>query len=327
MFLLLGDVVLLLSFFVVDESLFPLVVSDSEPGSVFGDFCSILRASAPDCLAELNESRRFRQGGEICTMKDAINSGEAEAAWNFMTQPDREAVVSRDIPPRHALRQFLSDEIEGADAWFHKKGSAAVRYCDEDTIDAAWERFEQFRILTPFNVGPYGANALNRLARSILGFPDTGSPGPGETFLVLRNDYGTNVFNGDTGILWFAGEDGRPLRRSEAGNHTDRLLVFFPDPASEFKWRGIPPESLPESAPAYAFTVHKSQGSDYDIILLFLPPSGADRGIVTRESVYTGLTRAKKKAVIAAGRDAFRAAVEQHIDRVSGLPRLCMPDQ
>ena len=302
-------------------------LSSVEPGSVFGDFCTILRDSAPNCLAELTRSRRFPQGGEICTMKDAINDGQAERAWDYLTQKDRQHIVSREIPPKRALRQFLLDEIEDADAWFHKKGSVAAQYCDEDTIDAAWERFEQFRILTPFNVGPYGANALNRLARSILGFPDTGSPGPGETFLVLRNDYGTNVFNGDTGILWFAGEDGRPLRRSEAGNHTDRLLVFFPDPASEFKWRGIPPESLPESAPAYAFTVHKSQGSDYDIILLFLPPSGADRGIVTRESVYTGLTRAKKKAVIAAGRDAFRAAVEQHIDRVSGLPRLCMPDQ
>ena len=299
-------------------------LSSVEPGSVFGDFCSILRASAPVCLAELNESRRFRQGGEICTMKDAINVGQGEAAWNTMTRPDREAVVSRDIPPKHALRQFLSDEIEGADAWFHKKGSAAVRYCDEDTIDAAWERFEQFRVLTPFNVGPYGANAFNRLVRSILGFPDKGGPVPGETFLILQNDYGTNVFNGDTGILWFAGDDGRPLRRSEPGSRANRLLVFFPDPASEFKWRGIPPESLPQYAPAYAFTIHKSQGSDYDSILLFLPPSDADRGIVTRESVYTGLTRAKKKAVIAAGHDAFCAAVERHIDRVSGLPHLCM---
>ena len=297
-------------------------LSSVEPGSVFGDFCSILHASAPVCLAELNESRRFPQGGEICTMKDAINGGQSEEAWNYLTQKDRKDVVSRDIPPRPALRQFLLGEIEGADAWFHKKGSVAVRYCDEDAIDDAWNRFEQFRILTPFNVGPYGANALNRLARSILGFPDTGGPVPGETFLVLRNDYGTNVFNGDTGILWFAGEDGRPLRRSEAGNHTDRLLVFFPDPASEFKWRGIPPESLPEYAPAYAFTIHKSQGSDYDNILLFLPPSGADRSIVTREYVYTGLTRAKTKAVIASGHDAFCGAVDRHIDRVSGLPRL-----
>ena len=302
-------------------------LSSVEPGSVSGDFCTILHASAPVCLAELNESRRFKQGGEICIMKDAINKGEAEAAWNYLTQKDRKDVVSRDIPPKPALRQFLLDEIEDADAWYHMKGSVAVRYCDEDVIDDAWNRFEQFRILTPFNVGPYGANALNRLARSILGFPDTGSPVPGETFLVLRNDYGTNVFNGDTGILWFAGEDGRPLRRSEAGNHTDRLLVFFPDPASEFKWRGIPPESLPEYAPAYAFTIHKSQGSDYDNILLFLPPSGADRGIVTRESVYTGLTRAKKMAVVAAGRDAFCGVVERHIERVSGLPRLCMQDQ
>ena len=135
------------------------------------------------------------------------------------------------------------------------------------------------------------------------------------------------MFNGDTGILWFAGDDGRPLRRSEACGREARLLVFFSDPASESGWRGIPPESLPLYAPAYAFTIHKSQGSDYDNILLFLPPSGTDRGIVTRESVYTGLTCAKKKAVIAAGHDAFRGAVERHIDRVSGLPDLCAQDK
>ena len=298
-------------------------LSSVEPGSVFGDFCSILRASAPGNLVELTESRRFPQGGEICTLKDAINDGLAEAAWDYMAQPGRKSVVSVAIPPKNELRQFLLDHIRGA--WI-QEDTAAARYCDEDTIDAAWKRFEQFRILTPFNVGPYGTVALNKLLRSILGFPETGGPVPGETFLVLQNNYGTNVFNGDTGILWFAGDDGLPLRRSEAGNGggEPRLLVFFPDPASEAKWRGIPPESLPQCAPAYAFTIHKSQGSDYDRILMFLPPSGATRGGLTRETVYTGLTRAKTQAVIAAGQDAFRDAVRRHIDRVSGLPGLCL---
>ena len=296
-------------------------LSSVEPGSVFGDFCGILRAEAPGNLAELTVSRRFPQGGEICTMKDAINDGQAETAWDYMTQPERQSVVFRGLPPKNALRQFLADSVKGA--WI-SEDPVAVRYCDEDSVDDAWERFERFRILTPFNVGPYGAASLNRHLRSILGFPDTGGPVPGETFLALQNDYGTNVFNGDTGILWFAGDDGRPLKRSEAGAlHTDRRLVFFPDPASESGWRGIPPESLPQHAPAYAFTIHKSQGSDYDRILMLLPPSRAGRGILTRESVYTGLTRAKTQAVIASERDSFLHAVEHHIDRVSGLPALC----
>lgn len=313
-------------------------LSSVEPGSVFGDFCGILRKNASSCLAELTVSRRFPQGGEICTMKDAINEGRAETAWDYMTQPGLKSLVSCDIPPKNALRQFLLDRImkknraEDTSAWIAEDASA-VRYCDEDSIDDAWNRFERFRILTPFNAGPYGADALNRLARSILGFPETGSPAPGETFLILQNDYSTNVFNGDTGILWFAGEDGRPVRRSEtdrrkqdsAGNQADRLLVFFPDPASESKWRGIPPEALPPHAPAYAFTIHKSQGSDYDRILMFLPPSRAPHGngILTRETVYTGLTRAKRHAVIASGKETFREAVALHIDRVSGLPGLC----
>lgn len=297
-------------------------LSSVEPGSVFGDFCTVLRASAPGCLSELTVSRRFPQGGEICTMKDAINAGQADAAWDYMKQDGLQAVASCDVPPKNELRRFLQDCIRGT--WL-QEGSPAGRYYEEDCIDDAWKRFEQFRILTPFNAGPYGANAINRIVRSILGFPETGSRALGETFLVLQNDYGTNVFNGDTGILWFAGDDGRPLRRSEAGTETSRLLVFFPDPASEGGWRGIPPESLPQHAPAFAFTIHKSQGSDYDGILMILPPPGAGRGcaVLTRESVYTGLTRAKKRAVIAAGRDAFRNAVELHFDRVSGLPALC----
>ena len=296
-------------------------LSSVEPGSVFGDFCGILRALAPGCLAELTVSRRFPQGGEICTMKDAINGGQAETAWDYMTQPERQSVVSCGLPPKHELRQFLADGVRGT--WISEHSTARYYY-NEDSVDDAWERFERFRILTPFNVGPYGADVLNRHLRSILGFPDTGGPVPGETFLVLQNDYSTNVFNGDTGILWFAGDDGRPLKRSEADAlHTDRRLVFFPDPASGTGWRGIPPESLPQHAPAYAFTIHKSQGSDYDRILMLLPPSRADRGILTREYVYTGLTRAKTRAVIAAERDSFLHAVEHHIDRVSGLPKLC----
>lgn len=296
-------------------------LSSVEPGSVFGDFCAILRAAAPGCLAELTVSRRFPQGGEICTMKDAINDGQAQTAWDYMTQPGRQSVVACGIPPKNALRQFLTDRVGGA--WISGQ-SAAVHYYDENSIDDAWNRFEQFRILTPFNVGPYGADALNRLLRSILGFPDAGAPVPGEAFLILKNDYVANVFNGDTGILWFAGDDGRPLARSEAAAlHSTRHLVFFPDPASESKWRGIPPESLPQHAPAYAFTVHKSQGSDYDRVLLLIPPFRTDCGVLTRETVYTGLTRAKTQAVIAAERDSFLQAVGLHIDRVSGLPKLC----
>ena len=303
-------------------------LSSVEPGSVFGDFCAILRDSAPHCLAELTVSRRFPQGGEICTMKDRINGGEAESAWDYMKQDGLRAVASCDVPPKNELRQFLQNSIRGT--WLSDDGPA--RYFEEDCIDDAWRRFEMFRILTPFNAGPYGADNLNKLVRSILRFPETGGTASaasveraGETFLILQNDYGTNVFNGDTGILWFADDDGHPVRRSEAGTDMPRLLVFFPDPASEAGWRGIPPESLPQYAPAFAFTIHKSQGSDYDSVLMFLPPSGSVRGraLLTRESVYTGLTRAKKRAVIAAGRDAFLNAVALHFDRVSGLPALC----
>ena len=143
-------------------------LSSVEPGSVFGDFCAILRDSAPHCLAELTVSRRFPQGGEICTMKDRINGGEAESAWDYMKQDGLRAVASCDVPPKNELRQFLQNSIRGT--WLSDDGPA--RYFEEDCIDDAWRRFEMFRILTPFNAGPYGADNLNKLVRSILRFPD-----------------------------------------------------------------------------------------------------------------------------------------------------------
>ena len=100
-----------------------------------------------------------------------------------------------------------------------------------------------------------------------------------------------------------------------------RLLVFFP---AGNGWRGIPRDALPDNAPAYAFTVHKSQGSDYERVLMFLPPGTNGRStILTREILYTGVTRAKTHVDLAADEEAFRQAVANCTERISDLPRLC----
>ena len=290
-------------------------LSSVEPGSVFGDFCDILRASGGGHFVELTESRRFPEGGEICRLKDAVNAGQCTEAWELLAHSPGKHVVLAPLPSVSGLDDFLRLRFDGS--WIAADGNSPMYYYGEDTVEAAWERFERFRILTPFNAGPLGADMLNERARSILRLrPDT--PQPGEAFLILENDSQTGVFNGDTGILWYAGADGKPIARSEAGKQdASRLLVFFPVGG---EWHGVPPDALPAKAPAYAFTVHKSQGSDYDNVMLFLPAAqGKRRELLTREIIYTGLTRAKEKLVIAADEEVFRQAVEKRTDRVSGL--------
>ena len=297
-------------------------LSSVEPGSVFGDFCDVLRDTArfPGCHAELKKSQRFSEDGGIWQLKEAIDDGNAEEAWNVLKNADNASEVRLvPLPGKGELDPLL--RAAAAKSWLANDGSSSDRYCDEDTLDAAWTRFEQFRILTPFNGGAFGVERLNAHVQAMLEF-NGAQRKAGEAILVLATDYATGVFNGDVGLLWFADESGRPVSQSEAEAMRDRrLLVFFP---SGNGWRGIPRDALPDNAPAYAFTVHKSQGSDYDSVLMFLPPGTNGRSaILTREILYTGVTRAKTSVLLAADEEAFRQAVANRTERISDLPRLC----
>ena len=159
----------------------------------------------------------------------------------------------------------------------------------------------------------------------MLGFAE-GEHRAGEAILILRNDYPTGLFNGDTGLLWYAGPDGKSLSREAGQAQPDaELRVFFPDIAPDGgpAWRGIPLHSLPEHTCAYAFTIHKSQGSDYDRILVLLPETEDDQGdLLNRSLLYTGITRAKKHVAAAFEPKTFLKAVRQTTCRTSGLPAL-----
>ena len=111
------------------------------------------------------------------------------------------------------------------------------------------------------------------------------------------------LFNGDTGILFPDPDNGGLLR------------VFFPNP--EGGVRSIPPERLPAHETAYAMTIHKSQGSEFDRVLMLLPQVDSD--LLTRELIYTGMTRAKKNVELWANKEVFFSAVRRKTERNSGL--------
>jgi exodeoxyribonuclease V alpha subunit len=118
--------------------------------------------------------------------------------------------------------------------------------------------------------------------------------------MVLRNDYVLKLFNGDVGIV--------------APDATNALVVHFPDGAG---FRPVPPARLPEHGTAFAMTVHKAQGSEFEHVLLMLP-ARASR-VLTRELLYTGLTRARSRATIVAGAAELETAIASPTRRYSGL--------
>ncbi len=171
----------------------------------------------------------------------------------------------------------------------------------------ALERFDRFRILCALRDGFYGVSGLNRTIEKILA--REGLIRPADTFyrgrpiMIMANNYAMRLFNGDTGILFPDPEQGGVLR------------AFFPAPDGGI--RSVAPERLPLHETAFAITIHKSQGSEFERILILLPP--ADSEILTRELVYTGITRAKKSVQLWANEEVFCSAVKKRIKRSSGL--------
>jgi len=121
--------------------------------------------------------------------------------------------------------------------------------------------------------------------------------------LIKTNNYNLGLFNGDVGITL-------PDRSSK-----DSLRVYFP--AADGTFRKFHPLRLPDHETVFAMTVHKSQGSEFNDVLLILPDR--DVPVLTRELIYTAITRARDRIEIWGSEEIFKIAVSRRIERMSGL--------
>jgi exodeoxyribonuclease V alpha subunit len=124
--------------------------------------------------------------------------------------------------------------------------------------------------------------------------------------VLTRNDYGLQLFNGDTGIVI-------DMQGAEAADGA--MQAFFQGPAGEL--RRVPAVRLPPRETAFAMTVHRSQGSEFDRVLLILPPGSSP--VLSRELLYTAVSRARLDVEIWGDAEALRAACSRQVQRTSGL--------
>ena len=169
----------------------------------------------------------------------------------------------------------------------------------------ALRQANRLRLLTALREGAQGARGLNARIEAALSGRRIGTPPawfPGRLLLVTENSYRHGLFNGDVGIC-LADADGTPLAwfPGEAGDHV----------------RAFHPAALPAHESAFAMTVHKAQGSEFDEVWLQLPR--ADSRVLSRELFYTGLTRARSALHVAGSAEVIAAALARHAGRVSGL--------
>ncbi|MEE4263147.1 MAG: exodeoxyribonuclease V subunit alpha [Desulfobacteraceae bacterium] len=256
-----------------------------------------------DCICVLQNSHRFSSQSGIGGISRAINCGDINESMTLLKNSAETAVEWVEInTPMEMQSQLAPRIIDG-----YKK------YLTIKDPVLAMDAFNEFKILCALHIGPYGAGSVNNLAEQVLQRKNLIGPKPagshpwyrGRPVMITRNDYSLNLFNGDFGIT---------LPDPEASSE-DHLYVYFRDAAG--KVRRFLPHRLPQHETVYALTVHKSQGSEFDQVLLVLPDK--DYPLMTRELIYTGLTRARTKVSIWGTEPVLTSSISRKIERSSGL--------
>jgi len=176
------------------------------------------------------------------------------------------------------------------------------------SVESVFNLIHGARVLTLVREGPSGCNGINAQILQMLR-PRHGRAAqffPGAPVLVTANDYGRQLFNGDVGLCLRDGENALRVvfeRRGESG---------------EKRYRSYAAETLYGCELAFAMTVHKAQGSEFDEVLLALPFEGGER-LLNRQMIYTAVTRARTLALICGTQSVLKHALGRGVERCSGL--------
>lgn len=253
-----------------------------------------------DCIALLGRSFRFRADGGIGRLARAVGSGRADDALAQLEAGDAQVDLVELVDPQHLSRTLRPAVLDAFEPY--------LRARDPEERLALLQRY---RLLSAHRRGPFGTERVGAIIEDILqsaGLLRRTDPTcyDGRPILVTHNDYQLELFNGDVGIVHEHGDG--------------RLYAYFPalDPSAEGeRLRRFVPSRLPPHESVWAMTVHKSQGSEFDRVGLLLPPQLSP--LLTRELVYTALTRAREHATIYGAAPVLREAIARRIDRASGL--------
>ncbi|WP_298272151.1 exodeoxyribonuclease V subunit alpha [Geobacter sp.] len=250
-----------------------------------------------DSVIIFRKNYRFGTDSGIGRLSRLVNEGDGVGALSLLRGAGSSGVSWRETPSVEALPQALAQRVLSG---YH-------HYLEQDDPAAALAAFDRFRILSAVRDGRYGVGGLNHAVERILSAARLIDGGRrwyrGRPVMITVNDYSVRLFNGDVGIAL-------PDPETVGG-----LAVFFPSP--EGGVRKLSPLRLPPHETAFAMTVHKSQGSEFAAVLLVIPPFEAP--VLTRELLYTGITRARTEVELWCGEDIFRRAVSRRIERRSGL--------
>jgi exodeoxyribonuclease V alpha subunit len=270
-------------------------------GSVLADL--VASAERPPLSAHHVRLRHvWRTEGRLAEVYEAVRIGSRQAMSPLLISDVRAEWHPLDdqATQRQRLQQWLN-----RNEWLNLDRVTALPNTEASVAFAALRRLQ---LLTALREGPFGAREINTWIDTQRRRSHEGSVWyPGRPIMVRHNDYSRRLFNGDIGLT--VRRDGQLSVCFETTN-ADGLVDY----------RYLSPRELPEHDLGYALTIHKSQGSEYDHVAVLLPPD-ADNRILSRQLLYTGVSRAKRSLEIWSGEASLNAALQKVSVRNGGLRR------
>ncbi|MCT4715424.1 exodeoxyribonuclease V subunit alpha [Enterobacteriaceae bacterium H18W14] len=253
-----------------------------------------------DGLCLLQKSYRFDSQSGIGQLAFAVNASDARQAQATFSLGFTD-ITKQPLRESNDYGAMIADALEGYSAYLELMRKQAEP-------ELILEAFGRYQLLCALREGPFGVSGLNeRVEHALLNKRLIARPKPassrwysGRPIMITRNDSTLGLFNGDIGIA---------LERGEG------LRVWFSLPDGTVK--SVQPSRLPDHDTAFAMTVHKSQGSEFDHAALVLPNQFTP--VVTRELVYTAITRARRRLSLYADDRVLEKAIMTRTERRSGL--------
>jgi len=256
-----------------------------ESGAVLADLTTAL----PLNTVKLQKSHRFK--GEIKDLAIAVNSQSFDIAWKLLNQNTGEIGLLTDDLISYITQQY-STYLEKVN---HKADFKEI-----------YAEFGRFQVLCSNRQGEHGVVEINHKVESSFQQQNTihisGQWYIGRPIMVMQNNANLQLYNGDIGICLF-------------DKDSERLAVYFLRPDGSVK--KVLPSRVPAHETVFAMTIHKSQGSEFDNCLCVLPAT--INPVLTKELIYTAITRAKTSLKIASSYAVFSQALQQRVERTGGL--------
>lgn len=296
-----------------------------EEGSVFGDICDTLpinqfshkfvdnlkkhslqksltatNSESPDAIIELNKSYRFDDSEGIGLAKTAINEKDFNKVL-AIGKVHNERFLLRSLPGKNFIKNQILNYLNSLRIEINDKELSIKDYFNLTDISPKFDFINKFRILCAKRNGIYGVNNINRLILEHF-FGPQARYSDGMPVMITVNDHRLKLYNGDVGIVRQEGKSQK---------------VYFPDSKKRGEFRNYTPNQLPEHEAVFAMTVHKSQGSGFQKILIIMPDK--DSRLLTRELLYTAITRAEKYCEIWSYDSIIKKCISRKTERDSGL--------